>query len=191
VPQVQWAIDKFFAQSRVIRFPDSTAAQTAIARGAAWTAAWLETFQQPLVSPVVSQTIALRVQGRNPIPLVQAGTSIPFPPDGDWKIVTGLALPKPFGGTLRIEVVTLPEEHIVLNLPVEVDPVKLASPKFQFRFSSGRSLIAQSPRKRRTSARRNRGGEPAHQCFQPRRGSGRDRRNRRGLAGRGRPPRAS
>jgi len=141
VPQVQWAIDKFFAQSRVIRFPDSTAAQTAIARGAAWTAAWLETFQQPLVCPVVSQTIALRVQGRNPIPLVQAGTSIPYPLDGDFKMVTGLALPKPFGGTLRIEVVTLPEEHVVLNLPVEVDPSEAGEAlNFEFRFSSGRSF---------------------------------------------------
>ncbi len=141
VPQVQWAIDKFFAQSRVIRFPDSTAAQTAIARGAAWTAAWLETFQQPLVCPVVSQTIALRVQGRSPIPLVQAGTSIPYPPDGDFKMVTGLALPKPFGGTLRIEVVTLPEEHVVLNLPVEFDSNESGEPlNFEFRFSSGRSF---------------------------------------------------
>jgi molecular chaperone DnaK (HSP70) len=141
VPQVQWAIEKFFTQSRILRFPDSTAAQTAIARGAAWTAAWLETFQQPLVCPVVSQTIALRVQGRNPIPLVQAGTSIPYPPDGDWKMVAGLALPKPFGGTLRIEVVTLPEEHVILNLPIEVAPGEAGEPlNFEFRFSSGRSF---------------------------------------------------
>ena len=154
VPQVQWAIDKFFAQSRVIRFPDSTAAQTAIARGAAWTAAWLETFQQPLVCPVVSQTIALRVQGRNPIPLVQAGTSIPYPPDGDFKMVTGLALPKPFGGTLRIEVVTLPEEHVVLNLPVEVDPSEAGEAlNFEFRFSSGRSFDCAVALRKRPDAR--------------------------------------
>jgi molecular chaperone DnaK (HSP70) len=154
VPQVQWAIDKFFAQSRVIRFPDSTAAQTAIARGAAWTAAWLETFQQPLVCPVVSQTIALRVQGRNPIPLVRAGTSIPYPPDGDFKMVTGLALPKPFGGTLRIEVVTLPEEHVVLNLPVEVDPSEAGEAlNFEFRFSSGRSFDCAVALRKRPDAR--------------------------------------
>ena len=154
VPQVQWAIDRFFTQSRVIRFPDSTAAQTAIARGAAWTAAWLETFQQPLVCPVVSQTIALRVQGRNPIPLVQAGTSIPYPPDGDYKMVTGLALPKPFGGTLRIEVVTLPEEHVVLNLPVEVDPSEAGEAlNFEFRFSSGRSFDCAVALRKRPDAR--------------------------------------
>ena len=52
------------------------------------------------------------------LPLVSAGTPIPFPTGGEWKIVTGLALPKPFGGKLRIEVVTLPEEHVVLNLPI-------------------------------------------------------------------------
>jgi molecular chaperone DnaK len=141
VPQIQWALEKFFDQSRVLHFPDSTAAQTAIARGAAWTAAWLEVFKQPLVCPVVSQTIALRVQGRDPIPLVQAGTPIPYPPDGDWEMVTGLALPKAFGGTLRIEVVTLPEEHVVLNLPVEFEPREGGQPlNFEFRFSSGRSF---------------------------------------------------
>jgi Hsp70 protein/Tetratricopeptide repeat len=141
VPQVQWAIEKFFAESRVLRFPDSTAAQTAIARGAAWTAAWLEVLKQPLVCPVVPQTIALRVQGRDPIRLVEAGTPIPYPADGDWKMVTGLALPKNFGGTLRIEVVTLPEEHVVLNLPVEFDPGEGGEPlNFEFRFSSGRSF---------------------------------------------------
>jgi len=141
VPQVQWAIEKFFSSSRVLRFPDSTAAQTAIARGAAWNAAWLEVFHEPLVFPVVSQTIALRVQGRAPIPLVSAGTPIPYPPGGEWKMVTGLALPKPFGGTLRIEVITLPEEHIVLNLPIEFTPNEAGEPlNFEFRFSSGRSF---------------------------------------------------
>ena len=141
VPQVQWAIEKFFTSSRILKFPDSTAAQTAIARGAAWTAAWLEVFQEPLVVPVVSQTIALRVQGRPPIPLVSAGTTIPYPANGEWKMVTGLALPKPFGGTLRIEVVTLPEEHVVLTLPVEVSPNEAGEPlNFEFRFSSGRSF---------------------------------------------------
>ena len=141
VPQVQWAIEKFFTSSRVLRFPDSTAAQTAIARGAAWTAAWLEVFHEPLVVPVVSQAIALRVQGRAPIPLISAGTAIPYPPGGEWKMVTGLALPKPFGGTLRIEVVTLPEEHVVLTLPVEISPKEAGeSLNFEFRFSSGRSF---------------------------------------------------
>jgi len=48
---------KFFPQSRVLRFPDSTAAQTAIARGAAWTAAWLEAFQKPLVNPVIRKPL--------------------------------------------------------------------------------------------------------------------------------------
>jgi len=155
VPQIQWAIESFFDQSRVIHFPDGTSAQTAIARGAAWTAAWLETFQQPLVSPVVSQTIALRVQGREPIPLVQAGTSIPFPSDGDFEMVTGLALPKKFSGTLRIEVVTLPEEHIVLNLPVEFDPKEGGEAlNFEFRFSSGRSFDCAVALRKRPDDRR-------------------------------------
>lgn len=141
VPQVQWALESFFKDSRVLRFPDGTAAQTAIARGAAWTAAWLEAFGRPLVIPVVSETLALRVQGGEPIPLVQAGTSIPHPADGDYEILAGLALPKSFSGTLRIEVVTLPDEHVVLNLPVCFDRSEAGQPiNFEYRFSSGRSF---------------------------------------------------
>jgi len=141
VPQVQWAVESFFAQSQVLRFPDGTAAQAGIARGAAWTAAWLEAFQQPLVRPVISETLALRVQGRDPIPLVKAGLPIPFPAGGNYEMVTGLALPKPFSGTLRVEVVTLPEEHVVLNLPVEFDSNEGGEAlNLEFRFSSGRSF---------------------------------------------------
>ena len=56
-------------------------------------------------------------------------------------MVTSLGLPKNFSGTLRIEVVTLPEEHVVLNLPVEFDPSEGGEPlNFEFRFSSGRSF---------------------------------------------------
>ena len=131
----------FFPQSRVLRFPDSTSAQTAIARGAAWTAAWLEAFKKPLVNPVISQTIALRVQGRDPIPLVTAGTAIPFPADGEWKTVAGLALPKKFTGTLRIEAITLPEEHVVLNLPVKIDAREAREAlNLEFRFGSSHSF---------------------------------------------------
>jgi molecular chaperone DnaK len=141
VPQVQWALEGFFKQSQVLRFPDGTAAQTAIARGAAWTAAWLETFGKPLVVPVVSETIALRVQGREPITLVKAGTPIPHPADGDFEMLAGLALPKSFSGTLRIEVVTLPDEHVVLNLPVRFDGREAGEPiNFEYRFRSGRTF---------------------------------------------------
>ena len=141
VPQVQWALEEFFKSSRVLRFPDGTAAQTAIARGAAWTAAWLESFGKPLVVPVVSETIALRVQGGKPIPLVQAGTPIPYPADGGYEMFAGLALPKSFSGTLRIEVVTLPDEHVVLNLPVDFPRSEAGEPiNFEYRFSSGRTF---------------------------------------------------
>jgi hypothetical protein len=131
---------KFFTQSRVLRV-SRIAPPHKLPSPEARDRRVVGDVQQPLVCPVVSQTIALRVQGRNPIALVQAGTSIPYPPDGDFKMVTGLALPKPFSGTLRIEVVTLPEEHVVLNLPVEVDTNEAGEAlNFEFRFSSGRSF---------------------------------------------------
>ena len=55
--------------------------------------------------------------------------------------MTSLGLPKNFGGTLRIEVVTLTEEHVVLNLPGEFDPSEGGEPlNFEFLFGSGRSF---------------------------------------------------
>jgi hypothetical protein len=101
----------------------------------------LESFGKPLVVPVVSETIALRVQGGKPIPLVQTGTPIPFPADGGYEMFAGLALPKSFSGTLRIEVVTLPDEHVVLNLPVDFPRSEAGEPiNFEYRFSSGRTF---------------------------------------------------
>lgn len=141
VPQVKWAMEDFFKQSQVIHFPDGTAAQTAIARGAAWNAAWLEAFDQPLVRPVISQTLALSVQGSDPIQLVQAGKPIPQPEDGDYEMLPGLSLPKNFSGTLRIKVITLPDEQVVLNLPIEFDRSEAGEAlNFEYRFSSGRSF---------------------------------------------------
>jgi len=141
VPQVQWAMQRFFKQSSVLTFPDATAAQTAIARGAAWNAAWLETFKQPLVRPIISQTLALRVQGHAPIPLVQEGMSIPFPKEDAFEMLTGLSLPQPFSGLLRLEVVTLPDEHVVLSMPIEFPRSEGGEAlNFEFRFSSGRSF---------------------------------------------------
>lgn len=141
IPQVQWALEKEFKDSRVLRFPDGTAAQTAIARGAAWAAAWLETYGKPLVVPVVSETLALRVGGGKPIPLVERGTPIPYPTNGEFEIRAGLALPRPFSGSLRVEVVTLPDEQVVLNLPVIFSSSAAGEPiNFEFRFSSGRTF---------------------------------------------------
>lgn len=141
IPQVQWAVEKFFPKSRVLTFPDSTAAQTAIARGAAWSAAWLEATGQPFVRPVISDAIALRVRGRNPITLIDAGTPIPFPADGSWATKPGLVLPKQFNGLLKVEIVTLPDEQTVLHMPVEMDKNLGGEPLLlQYRFTAARSF---------------------------------------------------
>lgn len=141
VPQVQWALEDYFKHSKLLTFPDSTSAQTAIARGAAWTAAWLETFGKPLVVPVVSETIALRIQGANPIPLVKSGNPIPYPANGDYEILAGLALPRVFSGTLRIEVVTLPDERVILHLPLHFPVTEAGEPiNFEYRFRTARSF---------------------------------------------------
>ncbi len=139
VPQVGWALEAFFSGSRVLRFPDATSAQTAIARGAAWSAAWIETFGKPLVAPVIPETLALRVKDSEPIPLVCAGSPIPQPADGTFARLDGLHLPKVFSGTLRIQMVTLPDERVVLTLPLHFDVSKAGEAVcFEYRFRSSR-----------------------------------------------------
>ncbi|HEV2207393.1 MAG TPA: Hsp70 family protein [Verrucomicrobiae bacterium] len=139
VPQVQWAVEKYFPAAKVLSFPDSTAAQTAIARGAAWSAAWLEATGQPLVRPVTSDAIALRVRGRSPITLIDAGVPIPFPADGSWATKPGLVTPKQFNGLLKVEIVTLPDEQTVLHMPVQMDKSLAGEPLLlQYRFTAAR-----------------------------------------------------
>ncbi len=141
IPQVQRAVEEFFPKTRILTFPDSTAAQTAIARGAAWSAAWLEATGQPFVRPVISDTIALRVRGRKPITLIEAGSSIPFPADGGWATKPGLVLPKHFTGLLKVEIVTLPDEQTVLRMPVAMDKKFGGEPLLlQYRFTAARSF---------------------------------------------------
>jgi molecular chaperone DnaK (HSP70)/tetratricopeptide (TPR) repeat protein len=158
IPQVQWAVEKYFPKSRVLTFPDSTAAQTAIARGAAWSAAWLEATGQPFVRPVISEAIALRVRGRNPITLIDAGSPIPFPADGSWATKPGLVLPKQFNGLLKVEIVTLPDEQTVLHMPVEMDTKLGGEPLLlQYRFTAARCFecalaLMREPDKREESS---------------------------------------
>lgn len=141
IPQVQWAVEKYFPTARILSFPDSTAAQTAIARGAAWSAAWLEATGRPFVRPVISDAIALRVRGRSPITLIDAGSAIPFPADGSWATKPGLVLPKQFSGLLKVEIVTLPDEQTVLHMPVEMDKKLGGEPLLlQYRFTAARSF---------------------------------------------------
>ena len=141
IPQVRWAVEKYFPAARVLSFPDSTAAQTAIARGAAWSAAWLEATGQPFVRPVISDAIALRVRGRSPLTLIDAGSAIPFPADGSWATKPGLVLPKQFNGLLKVEIVTLPDEQTVLHMEVEMDKKLGGEPLLlQYRFTAARSF---------------------------------------------------
>lgn len=133
IPQVQAALASYFKAAKLLRFPDSTAAQSAIARGAAWSAAWLEVTGHPFVQPTVGDGLALRVQGRSPLVLIPAGTPIPFPADGTWKNQAGLTLPRDFTGKLKVELVSMPDEQVVLHCPVELDR-RFAGEAIDFRF---------------------------------------------------------
>jgi molecular chaperone DnaK len=141
IPQVQWAIQAYFAKAKLLVFPDSTAAQTAIARGAAWSAAWLEATGEPLVRPVISSAIALRVKDRPPIALIEKGSDIPFPKNGEWARSAGLRLPRDFKGLLKVEVVSMPDEQVLLHLPIELDRKHAGTPlTFEYRFAANHNL---------------------------------------------------
>jgi len=50
-------------------------------------------------------------------------------------------LPKTFTGTLRIEIIALPDENIVLRLPIQFNRSEAGEPiNFEYKFSSGRSF---------------------------------------------------
>ena len=138
IPQVQWAVEKYFPKARALTFPDSTAAQTAIARGAAWSAAWLAATGQPFVRPVIPDAIALKAGGRK-LTLIDAGSPIPFPTDGSWATKPGLVLARPFNGLLKVEIVTLPDEQTVLHMQVAMDTKHGGEPLLlQYRFTAAR-----------------------------------------------------
>ncbi|MCX6879668.1 MAG: Hsp70 family protein [Verrucomicrobia bacterium] len=111
IPQLKTSLASFFDGARVESFPDSTGSQTAIARGAAWAAAWKTATGKPLIKPVTGATLALQLMNREQLPLVQAGTDVPYPLDGSWRSVSGLSLPNPFNGTLSVKIIAMPDQN--------------------------------------------------------------------------------
>jgi tetratricopeptide (TPR) repeat protein len=84
------------------------------------------------------------VEGRAPLVLIPSGTPIPFPAGGSWKTQAGLTLPRDFGGTLKVELVSLPADQVVLHCSIELDRRHAGEPiDFRFRLTAARRLEAQ------------------------------------------------
>jgi molecular chaperone DnaK len=93
MPPVDRALREAFAGCTHLRFEDRTEFQYAIARGAAIQAWHLAAHGVGLIQPVAQEDILLAVAGGE-LPLVEAGTVLPFPANSSDKILDALAVPE-------------------------------------------------------------------------------------------------
>jgi hypothetical protein len=93
LPPVERALCKAFSGCTHLRFEDRTEFQYAIARGAAVQAWHLAAHGVGLIQPVAQEDILLAVAGGE-LPLVKAGTVLPFPANGAGELLDALAVPE-------------------------------------------------------------------------------------------------
>jgi molecular chaperone DnaK (HSP70)/tetratricopeptide (TPR) repeat protein len=114
IPQVVQAVMGFFKEAEFLTFPDKTAIQTAVARGAAYQALALEVFGRGLVEPVCNETICIRTQN-GLSELIPKGAPVPYPDKSHWAQNRTLAVPETrLDGSLplRVEIVDSDERLI-------------------------------------------------------------------------------
>jgi molecular chaperone DnaK len=114
IPQVAEAVRGFFKDAEFLSFPDKTAIQTAVARGAAYQALALELFGRGLVEPVCNERICIRTQN-GLAELLPRGAAVPFPGEGSFAenrtmVVPQTCLEGPL--PLRVEIVDADERLI-------------------------------------------------------------------------------
>ena len=93
IPQVAEAVKGYFKDTEFLSFPDKTAIQTAVARGAAYQALALEVFGRGLVEPVCNETVCIRTQS-GLSELIPMGAPVPYPGNGQWAQNETLAVPE-------------------------------------------------------------------------------------------------
>jgi tetratricopeptide (TPR) repeat protein len=114
IPQVAGAVKGFFKDAEFLSFPDQTAIQTAVARGAAYQALALEVFGRGLVEPVCNETICIRTQN-GLSELIPRGAPVPYPDKNNWAENRTLVVPETrLDGPLplRVEIVDSDERLI-------------------------------------------------------------------------------
>lgn len=92
IPQVQHALQDHFHDSVMLQFPNLDRTFCAVSRGAALHAFFLHGLDRPLLRPIVQETIGVIARGEVFKPLIEAGTEVPFPPDGTFASYGGLAV---------------------------------------------------------------------------------------------------
>ena len=93
IPQMIEAIATDFPQTKLLRFEDADATQTAVARGAAWQALALTLYGQGVIQPVTSDKITIQTHN-GPIELIPSGVTLPYPADGGWAEDHRLVIPQ-------------------------------------------------------------------------------------------------
>jgi molecular chaperone DnaK len=114
IPQVAEAVKGVFKDTEILTFPNKTAIQTAVARGAAYQALALKVFGRGLVEPVCNETICIRTRS-GLSELIPRGAPVPYPDEKNWAENQNLAIPKTSLDDplpLRVEIVDADERLI-------------------------------------------------------------------------------
>jgi len=94
IPQVQHGLQDYFPESMLLRFPDVDRTFYAVSRGAALHSFFLHGLRRPLLRPIAQETIGVLARGDVFQPLIEAGTEVPYPPDGTCACYDGLSVPQ-------------------------------------------------------------------------------------------------
>ena len=133
IPQVEAALGVFFHGAELLTFPDKSAIQTAVARGAAYHSLALAVFQKGLVKPVCNESICIKTT-TGLSELIPRGVSVPYPDKDNWAENRHLVVPETsLGGSLplRVEIVDSDERQLfckiwnITSLVNKDDPIVL------------------------------------------------------------------
>ena len=133
IPQIEDALGAFFHGAELLSFPDKSAIQTAVARGAAYHSLALAVFQKGLVKPVCNESICIKT-ATGLSELIPRGATVPYPNKENWAENHHLAVPETsLSGSLplRVEIVDSDERQLfcktwnITSLVNKNDPIIL------------------------------------------------------------------
>ncbi|MGQ9681899.1 MAG: Hsp70 family protein [Anaerolineae bacterium] len=124
IPQVQHALQEYFPNAALLRFHSAEQTQFAIARGAALQSLFMHGLGRSLIMPIAQESIGVLTYGLGFQPLIQAGTELPYPIDGNtFATYEGLAVPE--DGMHELQIVLAADSP---DKPLGVEKLRFASP---------------------------------------------------------------
>ncbi|MHB1414443.1 MAG: Hsp70 family protein [Chloroflexota bacterium] len=117
-PFVEHAVETYFKSATVDRPNDM---DMLVAEGAALHAFFHYELGHDVLAPIVGDTIGILTQGRVFVPLVPAGASIPFPPDGGWQEYNQFRVPNDLMSHVDLIVCTGGAERPVHTIRLDFD----------------------------------------------------------------------